>query len=314
MSNQDQFSSSPHSVYGDATINHDSPDAEGQGGLLNNRFPSSRSFVEIGVDSVIESIELCRQRLNENVEAMKMLYHRRQSMMEKSLMENPASLAVPSGGAFLPFAELGFGRSEIDAFQYRLPEGLGIDIPRHADTLSAAGPPVYTSMRAIAQQQTLVALSRNTQTNMAEIGDGSLPCQAQELADYHDKRTAPLAPVYARFPQSINYGHAQEIAFGSASSCQTISPAALVGTSDKKDGHVKSSVAALPRDGPSVLSFVSGGIKHYRCECGYESTRKGDVHHHIESLQHSERKYECSCGKKFTRYDSLNRHRKRCKN
>ncbi|KIL62056.1 hypothetical protein M378DRAFT_166208 [Amanita muscaria Koide BX008] len=73
--------------------------------------------------------------------------------MEKSLMENPASLAVPSGGAFL---ELGFSGSEIDAFQYRLPEGLGIDIPRHADTLGAAGPPVYTSMRAIAQQQALV--------------------------------------------------------------------------------------------------------------------------------------------------------------
>ncbi|KIL62057.1 hypothetical protein M378DRAFT_166209 [Amanita muscaria Koide BX008] len=57
MSNHDQFSSSsPHLGYGDATINHDSPDVEGQGGLLNNRFPSSRSFVEIGVSVSTSSV------------------------------------------------------------------------------------------------------------------------------------------------------------------------------------------------------------------------------------------------------------------
>ncbi|KAM6494017.1 hypothetical protein JOM56_010378 [Amanita muscaria] len=191
-----------------------------------------------------------------------------------------------------------------------------MNIRHQADTLDAAGPPVYTSMKVVAQQQALAAWSCNTQTSMTDIGEENLPCL--EAANYHDKRTTSFAPVYPPFPQSTNfdYGHAQEIAFSSASSClpgQTISPVALIDTSDNKDDHAKSSVTAPPRDGPTVLSFVSGGIKHYRCECGYESARKGDVHHHLESLRHSERKYKCSCGKKFTRYDSLDRHRKRCK-
>ncbi|KIL54784.1 hypothetical protein M378DRAFT_174066 [Amanita muscaria Koide BX008] len=234
-------------------------------------------------------------------------------MMAKPNIEDSATLPIPNGGTLLSFTELGFGGSDVDAFQYHLSQGLGMDILHHADALDAAGHPV--SMKVAGQHQAWAALSHNMQTSMTEIGDESLPCA--EVARYHDKRT--ITPTHATSPQSTNldYGHAPEMGFGSARSGpprQTPSPAALPYTSDNRDGHARSSVSAPPRNevgGPTVLSFMSDGIKHHRCECGYKSARKGDIDHHLESLQHSERKYECSCGKKFTRYDSLNRHRKR---
>ena len=156
------------------------------------------------------------------------------------------------------------------------------------------------------------------QTSTTAIGDESLSCEA--VARYNDKRT--FTPTHATSPQSTNRdcGYAPEVGIDSAMPClpgQTLSPVALTYTSDNRDDHARSSVSAPPRNemgGTSVLAFMSDGVKHYRCECGYESARKGDVVHHLESLQHSERKYECSCGKKFTRNDSLNRHRKRCRN
>ncbi|KAM6493998.1 hypothetical protein JOM56_010359 [Amanita muscaria] len=54
-------------------------------------------------------------------------------------------------------------------------------------------------------------------------------------------------------------------------------------------------------------------IRDYRCDCGFEFKRKGDLDRHLQSLRHSERKHRCSCGKEYTRQDSLKRHRKVCK-
>ncbi|KIL57533.1 hypothetical protein M378DRAFT_381521 [Amanita muscaria Koide BX008] len=314
MSDKNQISS-PHAMYGNVSTYHDSPATEGQGGLLDSMFPSPQAYIKNDVDSVIEFLDVRRQRINYNAEAMKELYLRRQSMMAKPNIEDSVALPILNGGAFLPFTGLGFGRSDLDAFQYHLSQGLGMDILHHADALNEPKRPV--SMKVAGHYQASAALSHNMQTSMTEIMDRSLPCG--EVARCHDKRA--FIPAHAT-PQSSNldYGHAPEIGLSSARSClpgQTISPASLTYISDNRDGHVRSSVSTPPRNrigGPTVLSFISGGIKHYRCECGYESVRKGDVHHHIESLQHSERKYGCSCGKKFTRYDSLKRHGKRCRN
>ncbi|KAM6493323.1 hypothetical protein JOM56_011457 [Amanita muscaria] len=288
MSDKAQISSSPHAMHGNATTYHDSPPTiGGQGGLLDSMFPSSQAYIKNDVDSVIEFLNVRRQRLNDNAEAMKECYHQRQNMMAKPNIEDSATLPIPNGGAFLPCTDIGFGGSDVDAFQYHL-SGHGMDILRHADALDAVGPPV--SMKVAGQHQAWVALSHSMQTIMTEIEDESLPCG--EVAGYHDKRTFTLA--YATSPH-LDYGHASEMGFGSAISDlpgQAISPAALAYTSDNRDDHAGSPLSAPSRNemgGPTVLSFMSDGIRHYRCECGYQSARKGDVDHHLESLQHSER-------------------------
>ncbi|KIL54785.1 hypothetical protein M378DRAFT_174067 [Amanita muscaria Koide BX008] len=46
MSDEDQISSSPHAMYGNAATHHDSPTTEGQSGLLASMFPSSQAYIK----------------------------------------------------------------------------------------------------------------------------------------------------------------------------------------------------------------------------------------------------------------------------
>ncbi|KIL61521.1 hypothetical protein M378DRAFT_180051 [Amanita muscaria Koide BX008] len=50
------------------------------------------------------------------------------------------------------------------------------------------------------------------------------------------------------------------------------------------------------------------GKKVFRCECGHEASRKGDMKRHRESIGHAEKSHICHCGKSYTRKDSLLRH------
>ncbi|KAK2459310.1 hypothetical protein APHAL10511_008665 [Amanita phalloides] len=60
---------------------------------------------------------------------------------------------------------------------------------------------------------------------------------------------------------------------------------------------------------PPFTAFTSNGVQHYRCDCGHETRRRGDMLRHRESSKHSDRKHHCSlCEKWFTRQDGLRRH------
>ncbi|KIL67005.1 hypothetical protein M378DRAFT_323502 [Amanita muscaria Koide BX008] len=56
------------------------------------------------------------------------------------------------------------------------------------------------------------------------------------------------------------------------------------------------------------------GVRLFRCSCGKETKRAGDMRRHHESLKHSLRKHGCPwCERRYTRQDALNRHEKDCK-
>ncbi|KAM6490921.1 hypothetical protein JOM56_013625 [Amanita muscaria] len=206
---------------------------------------------------------------------MQELYHRIQCMMANPNIGDSAILLIPNGDGFLPFPGFQFGGNELDTIRYHAPQGLDMDILHHVGTLDGVGLPVYSSMTETEQQQAI--LSHNTQSSTTDIGEESLPCRE---AIYRDQRTGPLTPAYASSPQSTNFDHryGPVIAIGSASPClqgQTIIPAALADTdvSDVRNSHARSSVAASCRDetgsGPTVLSFISSGIRYYRCDVRY---------------------------------------------
>ena len=64
----------------------------------------------------------------------------------------------------------------------------------------------------------------------------------------------------------------------------------------------------------SFSTSVQGGKKRYRCECGAETARKGDMMRHQRyALYHSRAQFTCDqCGKTFTRKDSRDIHEKTC--
>ncbi|KAF8344733.1 hypothetical protein F5887DRAFT_1159305 [Amanita rubescens] len=64
---------------------------------------------------------------------------------------------------------------------------------------------------------------------------------------------------------------------------------------------------------PPVSCFYRNGAKHYRCECGREIKRKGDMKRHQESAYHLPLQFGCICGKKFTRKDTRKCHEKKCR-
>ncbi|KIL64341.1 hypothetical protein M378DRAFT_163369, partial [Amanita muscaria Koide BX008] len=53
------------------------------------------------------------------------------------------------------------------------------------------------------------------------------------------------------------------------------------------------------------------GKRIFRCECGHETTRKGDMRWH-QSLIHSGRYHVCHCGRGYHRKSSLSRHKMYC--
>ena len=60
---------------------------------------------------------------------------------------------------------------------------------------------------------------------------------------------------------------------------------------------------------PASTSRTREKRKLFRCPCGHETSRKGDMTRHLQSLKHSERCHTCfSCRVSFTREDALKRH------
>lgn len=73
---------------------------------------------------------------------------------------------------------------------------------------------------------------------------------------------------------------------------------------------------STPSDGAFSFEEVlsDNGAKLFRCSCGKETKRTGDMRRHHESLKHSLRKHGCSwCERRYTRKDALNRHERDCK-
>ncbi|KIL55920.1 hypothetical protein M378DRAFT_173171 [Amanita muscaria Koide BX008] len=312
MSNQDQFSCSAHTHDGSSIV-------EGQANLLNDPLllPPEATFVQRhcnDVNSIIQFLDVYRQRLHVNVETMRELYHRLQKMMEQPSIRISQVLPIPENDACQSFTELGSsGGGELGTFQYHAPPSVNMDTVRPADALRAVEAPMYSSATVPTQYQTRASL-HSVQTSMLDRGHEAIPWQGV-VSDY-EKRIAPLPPAYASYPQLANsaYGCASEVGLEGSlcMSQQPMNPTAFIDTVEAGRGYTQASIVGSSKGEQTVSSFISGGTKHYRCGCGFESDSKRRMDRHHDSLRHSERKHGCSCGKFFTRVDSLKRHKKRC--
>ncbi|KIL62080.1 hypothetical protein M378DRAFT_809052 [Amanita muscaria Koide BX008] len=314
MLHQDQFSYSAHAVHGDAIINDNPSTVERHASLLNAPplLPqdSEATFIERhckDVKSIIEALDVYRQRLHVNVEAMRELYHCLQKMAEKPSIRISQGLPIPGHDVFQTFTELGSsGDGELSAFQYHAPCSVNTDTLCPADALHALEAPMYSSATAHVQHQTWASTSSHSaETTLLHGGRETLSWQGV-MSDY-EKRTAPFPLAYASYSQlaTSEYGRASEIGLES-SLCLSQQP--------MKKGHAQPSIAASfgeENSGSPVYPFTAGGIKRYRCGCGFKSASKGGMDRHRDSLRHSEPKHRCSCGKFFTRVDSLKRHKKK---
>ena len=62
----------------------------------------------------------------------------------------------------------------------------------------------------------------------------------------------------------------------------------------------------------NVSIFYRNGTKRYRCQCGGETERKGDMRRHLKGGNHLPPQFACVCGRRFTRKDVRNTHEKKC--
>ncbi|KIL55925.1 hypothetical protein M378DRAFT_551807 [Amanita muscaria Koide BX008] len=309
MLNRDQFSYSARAVHGDAII-HDNPSTvEHQDSLLNDPLLLSQdsevTLIERhckDVKSIIESLDVYRQRLHVNVEAMRELYHCLQKMTEKPSIRISQGLPIPGHDVCQTFTGLGSrGGGELSAYA---PRSVNTDTLCPADALHAPEAPMYSSSTAHVQHQTW-ASSHSAETTLLHGRSETLPWQG--VVNDYEKRTATFPSAYASYSQlaTSEYSRASEIGLESS-----------LGLSQQpmKNGHAQSSIAASSKEEISgVYPFTASGIKRYRCGCGFKSASKGGMDRHRDSLRHSEPKHRCSCGKFFTRVDSLKRHKKKKK-
>jgi hypothetical protein len=72
-----------------------------------------------------------------------------------------------------------------------------------------------------------------------------------------------------------------------------------------------SSDVDIPAAMNSVTCFYRNGTKRYRCQCGSETERIGDMKRHLKSGNHLSPQFACFCGRRFTRKDGRKTHQKK---
>ncbi|KAM6494010.1 hypothetical protein JOM56_010371 [Amanita muscaria] len=304
------FSRSAHAEYEDIIAHQNSSIIEGQASLLNDPhlLPQKATYVERQANNFLD---VYRRRRHVNPEPMKQPYHRQQRMIPKSSIRSSQVLPIPDNDACQSFTGLGSGEGELGASRYHMLCSVSMDTlrPTGVETL------MYTPAREPVQHQPW-ALSHIAQTSMLRNERENISWKGSD----YEKRTTSFPAAYPSYLQlaTSEYGCASEIGLDDSSLGlpeQPVNPAASTGIVEPGKGYAQSSIAALSKgemNKLTVCSFIFSGIKHYRCECGFESASKGRMDRHRDSLLHSKRKHGCACGRFFTRADSLQRHKKKC--
>ena len=98
-------------------------------------------------------------------------------------------------------------------------------------------------------------------------------------------------------------GSETELAGNNAPSNESLHPSQSTMSSD----------VDMPTAMNSVKCYYRNGTKRYRCQCGGETERIGDMKRHLKSGNHLSPQFDCVCGRRFTRKDGRKSHQKKCR-
>ncbi|KAM6489146.1 hypothetical protein JOM56_015316 [Amanita muscaria] len=153
----------------------------------------------------------------------------------------------------------------------------------------------------------------------------NIDAQLRELQDLYHKQQYAQAQQRAHMPFTTTTTPYVPFTPTSPYPTTDISPHSFSQTADLPTSQVEtwnipqsSQLSTAPCTQPATHPPLKRTVRNrpgknlFRCECGHEASRKGDMKRHRESIGHAEKSHICHCGKSYTRKDSLLRHATTC--